>query len=82
MTRTLMHSTRIAVQIAIEDDTGNVAALIMALTALVNLLLGLGGFIQEIVFLACDIKDAIDYTSTLFTIVFKSVAWGFVGVRL
>lgn len=82
MRRALMHSTRIAVQVAIEDDTGQVAALAMALTALVNLLLGLGGIVQELVFLARDIKQAIDYTNTLFTIAFKSLAWGFVGVSV
>jgi hypothetical protein len=37
MTRILTHQTRVFVQIAVDDDSGNVAGLIMALTALVNL---------------------------------------------
>lgn len=78
---TLSHSTRIAVQIAVEDDTGNVAALIMALTALVSLLVKLGSLLTEAVYLVSDLAEAIRFTNAVFTIGLKSLAWG-LGVRV
>lgn len=81
MTTTVMHTTRIAVQIVVDDDTGNVTALILAITALINLCLQLGRFISIIVLLISDFVEAIQFTVSVFTIGFRSLAWG-VGVRV
>jgi hypothetical protein len=82
MTRALMHSTRIAVHVLVDDDSGSVAALIMALVALVNLLVRLGGLIAGATQWVSDFTEAARFTSAVFTIAFKSLAFGFVGVRL
>lgn len=79
---TLANSTRVAVHILVEDDTGNVTALIMALTALVNILVKMGQWINGAMLLVIDFAEAARFTSTIFTIGFKSLAFGFVGVRL
>lgn len=77
----VMHSTRIAVQIVVDDTTGHVAALVMALTALVNLLVSLGGLVAEAAQWVSDFVEAARFTSTVFTIGFKSLAFG-MGVRV
>ena len=77
----LAHSTRIAVQIVIDDDTGSAAALMMALTALVSLLVKLGSLIQEAALLVGDFVEAARFTNTVFAIGLKSLAFG-MGVRL
>jgi hypothetical protein len=79
---TLAHSTRIAVQIVVDDDTGNVAALIMALTVLVNMLVKLGQFINELALWVSDFAEAVRFTYTVFTIGLKSFTYGFTGVSL
>jgi hypothetical protein len=81
MTRLLAHQTRIFVQIAVDDDSGNVAALIIALTTLVNLLVRFGQFLQEVALLVSDLVEAIRFTNLVFTIGLKSLAWG-MGVRV
>jgi hypothetical protein len=78
---TLSHNTRIAVQIAVDDDSGSVAALIMALTALVTLLVKLGSLITWAALLVGDFVEAAQFTNALFAIGFKSLAYG-LGVRL
>jgi hypothetical protein len=78
---TLSHNTRIAVQIAVDDDSGSVAALIMALTVLVSLLVKLGSLISEAVLLVNDLIEAARFTNALFAIGFKSLAFG-MGVKL
>jgi hypothetical protein len=78
---TLTHTTRIAVQIVVDDDTGNVAALIMALTAFVSLLVKLGSLVNETALLIGDFVEAFRFTNAVFTIGFKSLAFG-MGVRL
>lgn len=79
---TLANSTRIVVQIVVDDDTGNVAALIMALTALVSLVVKFGSLIQEAAFIVGDFVEAARFTNTVFTIGFKALAWGIMGVRV
>lgn len=79
---TLSSTTRIAVHVLVDDDTGSAAALIMAVAVLVNLLVKLGGLITEAAQWVSDITEAARFTSTVFTIGFKSLAFGFVGVRL
>lgn len=78
---TLSH-TRIAVQIAVEDDTGNIAAFFATLTALVSLLVKLGSFITEAALMVGDLVEAARFTNDIFTIGLKSLAWGLVGVRI
>jgi len=78
---TLSH-TRVAVQLVIDDDTGNVAALILALTAFVSLLVKLGGLLTEAALWVGDLAEAISFTNAVFTIGLKSLAWGLAGVRL
>lgn len=73
---TLTHQTRIAVNVLVEDDTGSVAALIMALTLLVNLLVGVGRFVNGVILWLGDFAEAARFTSTVFTIGFKSLAFG------
>lgn len=79
---TLAHSTRIAVQIVVDDDTGNVATLIMALTVMVNMLVKLGQFINELALWMCDFVEAVRFTQTVFTIGLKSFTYGLTGVSL
>lgn len=78
---TLNH-TRVAVQIVVSDDTGSAAALIVALTALVSLLVKLGSLLTEFAYLVSDLIEAIRFTNAVFTIGLKSLAWGLVGVRV
>lgn len=78
---TLSHSTRIAVQMAVEDDTGNVVALIAALTALVSLLVKLGSLLTEAALLVGDLIEAARFTNLVFTIGLKSLAFG-MGVKV
>lgn len=82
MRRTLTHTTRIAVQVAIEDDTGGLTGLTMVITTLVGLLLGLGRFINRINFFVSDFVAGLDFVSKVYVIGFKALAFGFVGVRL
>ena len=78
---TLAHTTRIAVQIVVDDDTGSAAALIVALTTLVTLLVKFGSLLQGAALLVGDFVEAARFTNTVFTIGFKSLAFG-MGVRL
>lgn len=66
----LAHSTRIAVQIVVDDDIGNVAALVMALTALVTLLVKLGSLVNNAALLISDFVEAARFTVAVFTIAF------------
>lgn len=81
MTTAVMHSTRIAVQIVVDDDTGNVAALILAITVLINLFLQFGHFVSMILLLTNDFVEAAQFTAAVFTIGFRSLAWG-MGMRV
>lgn len=79
---TLTHTTRIAVQVIVEDDPNNLAALVMAITFLVNLVVRLGWFVNQAALLVSDFTEAARFVTTVFTIGLKSLAWGFVGVRV
>ncbi|MCL4300559.1 MAG: hypothetical protein KJ077_32785 [Anaerolineae bacterium] len=81
MTTAVLHSTRIAVQIVVDDDTDSIAALILAITALINLLLQLGHFVSKVVVLITDFVEAAQFTAAVFTIGFRSLAWG-VGMKV
>lgn len=75
-------STRILVQISIEDDTGNIAALILALTTLAELLFTAARFVNFITFWVKDFAEAVRFVTIVFSIGCRSLAWGFVGVRI
>lgn len=77
----LANSTRIAVQIVVDDDTGSAAALIVALTALVSLLVKFGTLLQEAAMLVGDFVEAARFTNAVFAIGFKSLAFG-MGVKI
>ena len=81
MTHALMHSTRIAVHVLVDDDTGSAAALMMAIAALIELLVKLGGFITEATQWVSDFIEAAHVTNTIFMIAFRSLAFG-LGVRV
>lgn len=78
---TLASSTRIAVHVVIQDDSGNLAALLMALTALIGLLVQFGQFVASVIMLVSDTVQALDFTLKVFSIGLKSVAYG-LGVQL
>lgn len=78
----LTHRTRIAVQVIVEDEIDNLAALVAAITFLVNLVAYLGRLVKEVNQFVTDLAEASRFTVTVFTIGFKSLTWGFVGVRL
>lgn len=82
MTRALAHSTRIAVQIVIDDDTGNVAALIMALTVLVGMMVSLGRVVNGCAMWLGDLAAALEFVGKVYVIGFKSLAFGLAGVNL
>ena len=78
----LSHSTRIAVRVIIDDDTGHIVAFLLALTTLITMLIKFGQLVSEVVLLVNDFVEATHFTSTVFIIGFKSLAFGFVGVKL
>lgn len=79
-TRTLANTTRIA--ILIDDDTGNVAELVAAITVLVAILISFSRFIYEVALLVSDVIEASRFTVVVFDIILRSLAWGFWGVKL
>lgn len=72
----LAHTTRIAVTVVIQDDTGRVAGLLVALAALVGLLVRFGKVVTDLILLVCDVIEAVTFTAKVFTIGFKAMAWG------
>lgn len=78
----LTHRTRIAVQVIIEDEIDNLAALVAALTMLFTLLAYLGRLAKEVNLFVNDLTEAARFVTTVFTIGCRSLAWGFVGVRV
>lgn len=77
----LAHSTRIAVTVVIQDDTGRVASFLVALAALVGLLVQLGHFVAYVAGVVADVIDAVTFASRIWVIGFKSLAFG-LGVNL
>lgn len=72
----LTHTTRIAVQIVIQDDTGRVAALLLALTALIGLLVRFGNFVSSVALVISDAIEAVTFTAKVFSIGLKALAYG------
>ncbi len=81
MTAALMHTTRIAVQIVIDDEAGQFAQLVTALTALAGLLLRIIYTTRPVVVFVADLIEAAAFTIALFSIIGKALAFG-LGVRL
>lgn len=77
----LANQTRIAIHVIIQDDTGRVESLLIALTALVTLFLSLGQFVTVIMYFTSDLLQSFDFTLKVLGIVFKALAFG-AGVRL
>ena len=78
---TLAQRTRIAVQIIVEDDTGRVAACMLAITTLIELLLSLNRIVGDVIVFVSDILEAVEFTGKVFVIGWRSLAFG-LGVRL
>lgn len=74
-------STRIAVTVVIQDDTGRVAALLVALAALAGLLVRFGLFVSGVAGVISDAVYAVTFTAQVFIIGFKAFAYG-LGVTL
>lgn len=77
-----LSSTRIVVQVAIEDDTGQIAAFLGALALLLGLLAWPGRLGAGLLAFALDLVEAARFTLTVFAIGFKSLAYGFGGLSL
>lgn len=75
-TALMRSNTRIAVQVIVEDDTGDVATLIMTLSVLIAVMARAGRVISDIVQFAGDVADSVYFTATVFEIGFVSLAWG------
>lgn len=78
---TLAHSTRIAFQVIIDDDTGTIASFLAALTMLIGLLLAAGQLVSSVALFVSDFIEAGRFTSTVFIIAFKALAFG-IGIHL
>jgi len=79
MTRALLHQT-IRVAILLEDDTYNVAELLIAVAALVGLVQAVAVFVKPAVILAADVVEAVDFTVKVLTICVTALLFG-LGVR-
>lgn len=77
----LAHSTRIAVTVVIQDDTGRVATLLVAVAALVGLLTRFGLFVSGVAGVISDAFEAVAFAATVFSIGLKAFAFG-LGVTL
>lgn len=69
-------STRIAVTVVIQDDTGRVAGLLVALTALIALLIRFGKVVSDLILLVSDVIEAVTFTAKVFSIGLKAFAFG------
>ena len=76
-----LETTRIAVQIVITDDAGELAYLLLIVTNLFAILASMARFVFYVTGWVSDITEAIVFTFKLFTIGFKSLAYG-LGVTI
>jgi len=76
-----LEQTRIAVQIVITDDAGELAYLLLIVTNLFALLASAARFVSYVTGWVSDIKEAVVFTVKLFSIAFNSLAWG-LGVTI
>ena len=76
----LTHQTRIAINLIVEDDSGQVAQFLAALTALIELFITVVQWIKPAVVWLSDLIEAITFTVKVFAIGFNALAYGF-GVR-
>ena len=82
---TVQHQTSLAVNIIIKDDTGTLALTLLLTTQLFALLWQMGrvatSVIYEMALVFNDFKIALDFSSTIFAIAFRSLMYG-LGVRI
>lgn len=74
-------STRIAVHVAIEDDTGRIQALLAAVALLIAIATRTGLILSDVALFVADIGQALDFTVKVLVIGAKSLAYG-LGVTL
>jgi len=72
----VQHTTRIAINLIVEDDTGNVTELLTTLTALVSLLAGVSQFIAKTIIFFGDLLESAQFTFKVFCIGVNSLAFG------
>lgn len=75
------NSTRIIVQIAIDDDTGRIQALLTAVALLIAIVTKTGLVLSSAALLVSDVAQAADFTIKVLVIGLKSIAYG-LGVTL
>lgn len=81
MNRTLLHQTRFAIQVVIEDDTGTIAAFLAAITALLDLAVEFGHGLATVILTIIDLVEAVAFILTVWGIGLRSLAYG-IGLRL
>ena len=82
MSRTLMHQTKIAVQIVVEDDTGTVTDFLTVLTLMIGMLVSFGQFVVSAALLISDFTEAVSFTFKVWGIGLRALAYGLTGVSL
>lgn len=75
------NSTRIIVQIAIDDDTGRIQALLTAVALLIAIVTRTGLVLSSAALFVSDVAQAADFTIKVLVIGLKSIAYG-LGVTL
>lgn len=75
----MLQHTRIAVQLVVEDDSGQVVAFLTVLTTLLGILLKVGTPVYHFV---TDWAAAITFTAKVWSIWFNAFAYGVLGLRL
>jgi hypothetical protein len=73
---TLAHQTRIAVHIVLDDDTGNVANLIAALTILIGMLISFGQFMADVILSINEVIENMSFIAKVFVITSKAWLYG------
>jgi len=82
MSRTLMHQTKIAVQIVVEDDTGTVTDFLTVLTLMIGMLVSFGQFVVSAALLISDFTEAVSFTLKVWGIGLRALAYGLTGIGL
>jgi len=78
---TLRHQTRIAVLITVDNGPGNLQRLIDMITALIQMLITFGQFVNEAALLVGDIVEAVIFTAKVWSIWFNAFSFGLGVIR-
>lgn len=81
MAITNFESTRIIVQVAIDDDSGRIQALLTAVALLIAIVTRTGLVLSSAALFVSDVAQAADFTVKVLVIGAKSLAYG-LGVTL